>query len=400
MIPMTIALLGRQPHLGYAELEALYGADALTLINESVVAVDAAWEDVSTRPLGSVIKSAEIIETVNSTDWRTVGRRLVRIAAKTMQRSGEGKITFGISALGFTAGVREIEKTGLMLKRETKTSGRPVRYVQNKEPELSSATVLHNALTRSETNYEWLVIATPEGQSLITRTRYVQDIDAYSMRDFGRPKRDAFVGMLPPKLAQIMINLTGKAAEFAKDPARSARLLDPFCGTGVVLQEAALMGYAVYGTDLSKKMIDYTRDNLVWLEDTHRIAPDKFFEVADAQTHQWRAPLDAVVCEGYLGTPFSSVPPRERLEATIHECNGIMKHFLLNLAPQLTPGTPLVIGMPAWFDGRTVHHLPLLDDLEDFGYNRIDFEHAAREELIYHREDQVVGRELVVLRKE
>jgi hypothetical protein len=35
----------------------------------------------------------------------------------------------------------------------------------------------------------------------------VQDIDAYAERDFERPMRDAFVGMLPPKLAQIMLNL-------------------------------------------------------------------------------------------------------------------------------------------------------------------------------------------------
>lgn len=393
MCPMTITLLGRQPHLGYAELEAVYGAAAVRILDTHIVAVDAAWEDVAARPLGSVMKSAEVVAEVPTDSWPALSRALLK-QTRAMAAAGDGKVTFGISVIGARVTIRDIEKTGLTMKRELKKSGRPVRYVQNKEPELSSATVLHNKLTRQATGYEWLIISL-KGRSLIARTRYVQDIDAYSARDFGRPKRDAFVGMLPPKLAQIMINLAATPVTTG-----NPRLLDPFCGTGVVLQEAALMGYAVYGTDLSRKMVDYSRDNLLWLEDTHRVQPDKYFEVADAQTHTWRPPLNLVVCEGYLGTPFSSVPTDEKLRATIHECNGIMKQFLANIAPQLSGGTSLVVGMPAWFVRGTIHHLPLLDDLKDFGYNRIDFEHARADELIYHREDQVVGRELVVLRKE
>ena len=48
---------------------------------------------------------------------------------------------------------------------------------------------------------------------------------------------------------------------------RNALLLDPFCGTGVVLQEALLMGYDVYGTDLEPRMIDYSGANLDWLSE-------------------------------------------------------------------------------------------------------------------------------------
>jgi hypothetical protein len=39
----------------------------------------------------------------------------------------------------------------------------------------------------------------------------------------------------------------------------------------------------------------------------------------------------------------------------------------------------------------------VLDDLAKIGYNRIDFTCASLEELLYHREDQIVGRELLVL---
>lgn len=85
---------------------------------------------------------------------------------------------------------------------------------------------------------------------------------------------------------------------------------------------------------------------------------------------------------------------------TIQTCNVIMRKFLQNIKGQIEPGTPLCIAMPAWHVRGTVYHLPILDDLENLGYNRIDFVHANREDLVYHRTDQVTGRELVVLTKE
>jgi len=60
------------------------------------------------------------------------------------------------------------------------------------------------------------------------------------------------------------------------------------------------------------------------------------------------------------------------------------------------------MGVPAcpWLrrapDGR-IRHLPLLDHLEKMGYNRVSFEHASAEELVYYRPDQLVARELLVI---
>ena len=76
----------------------------------------------------------------------------------------------------------------------------------NNENHLNSAQVLNNKLT-SELGCELLLVS--DGvNTIIARTTAVQDIDAYTLRDRGRPKRDARVGMLPPKLAQTIINLS------------------------------------------------------------------------------------------------------------------------------------------------------------------------------------------------
>ncbi|HDP96409.1 MAG TPA: methyltransferase domain-containing protein [Euryarchaeota archaeon] len=57
-----------------------------------------------------------------------------------------------------------------------------------------------------------------------------------------------------PRLARGLINLTAKSV---KDI-----VLDPFCGTGAFLIEAALMQMEAYGSDISPKMIAGSRRNL------------------------------------------------------------------------------------------------------------------------------------------
>ena len=127
--------------------------------------------------------------------------------------------------------------------------------------------------------------------------------------------------MLPPKLAQIIVNLaTGNATTAGTADSRDSKsddkvgrqnttVLDPFCGTGVILQEAALMGYKVYGTDLEPRMVDYSKANLDWLSQRHYsnspTAADAQLEVGDATAHSWQN-FDLAAAETYLGRPFSA----------------------------------------------------------------------------------------------
>jgi tRNA (guanine10-N2)-dimethyltransferase len=176
-------------------------------------------------------------------------------------------------------------------------------------------------------------------------------------------------------------------------------LLDPFCGTGVILQEAALMGYRVYGTDLNETMVRYSHDNLKWLEETRSIRIDTHYETVDAADHVWRQPIDIVACEGYLGHPFSEEPDSKALKATMQTCDVVMKKFLRNIHAQLTPGTRLCVAVPAWHVAGRVHHLPMLPTIESMGYRRVAFSAAPSSDLLYYREGQVVARELLVLIK-
>lgn len=388
---MYIAILGRQPHLGMAELEHLYSGSQTSWFSENTATISV--DSFSIDFLGGTQKAGRVILELPRGDWRKTSLAIVQHYKKEWA-SFEGKLTLGISAYGFDISARDVQKTGIVLKQKLKENNVSLRLIPNAEATLNTATSHHNKLGLSPNKIELLVVKGKTGRVFVAESIGAQNITSLAKRDQGRPKRDTFVGMLPPKLAQIMINLAAPTLN------RQPRLLDPFCGTGVVLQEAGLRHYAVYGTDLSEKMIRYTRDNLNWLQDTYRIRVDWHLHVGDAMTTKWPRPIDTVVCETYLGQPFSAPPSPAKLQEVSGNCNHIISTFLKNIGSQIASGIPLCIAVPAWRDaaGRFTH-LPLVSQLEKLGYTPYEFKNVDPTTLLYYRQDQIVARQLLVLTK-
>jgi tRNA (guanine10-N2)-dimethyltransferase len=356
------------------------------------MACDLSADTLNFERIGSSIRLAKILNTLDTTNWSTIASYLAdKLPEHLDYLPSDGKLKLGLSVFGLPVTTNQLFRTGLELKKICKKTGRSVRLVPNTEPALSSAQVLHNQLTG---NLGWELLLIRDGkQTWLAQTVKVQDINAYARRDQNRPKRDARVGMLPPKLAQTIINL----ATGPLPPSEDQVVLDPFCGTGVILQEALLMGYGAYGTDLESRMIDYSRQNLDWLA-THGDRATNILEVGDATTHQWQHAFSTVASEAYLGRPLSSWPGVDTLKEIIGTCNVIIEKFLRNIAGQTRTGKRLCLAIPAWRGPNgQFHHLPLLDHLEDLGYNRLRFEHAKDSELVYFRPEQLVARELLVI---
>lgn len=432
---MYIAILGRQPALGMAELEAVYDEPNTRWFSDQAAIVET--DTFLIDRLGGTQKAGRVVTELRG-DWRQVSMKIVQEYSR-LWAGHEGKITLGVSAYGFgSTSARDIQKTGIVLKQKLKNSGVSLRLIPNPEVALNTATSHHNKLGLSPNKVELLVVRNRDGKVIVAESTGTQNITAYTKRDQNRPKRDAFVGMLPPKLAQIMINLAAQSSSpsassrssiiaskhlqpeseptsgldltlgtkpFASDDTgkgehKTLRLLDPFCGTGVVLQEAALLGYQVYGTDLSEKMINYTRANLDWLAQTHHIDTQVDLHQADARIAQWSRPIDIVACESYLGQPFSAPPSPSKLTEVRGNCNQIISEFLKNIGAQLASGTPLCVAVPAWrsSDGSFTH-LPFINSLDQLGYDRHQFKNVKDSDLLYYRENQVVARELLVLAK-
>ena len=395
-----LAVLGRQPEISLAELESLFGSVQKICSN---LAEFESETEVDISRLGGTLKLAQPLDTS---------------PLEYLQHLPDGKITLGLSDYNEKSS-RKVAAEALRLKKILSRHGRSMRIVPNREAVLSTATVFHNQLGRKKNCIELIKY----GKNWYVGCG-VQDIDAYTKRDQVRPARDAKVGMLPPKLAQILINLCGPL------PVNS-RILDPFCGTGVVLQEATLMGYVPYGTDLDERMIKYSKKNLEWLDGDQlverspelrrgsarntrddrplgrgtkyglsRRGPETNWSLTanDATTATWQAPINAVASEIYLGPPLDHIPTEVELQPIKQEISSLLLKFLKNLTPQIASGTPVTLAIPAWLrpDGD-YETLNLLDEIAKLGYNVKKY--VSDSDLLYHRAGQVVARQIITLRK-
>jgi tRNA (guanine10-N2)-dimethyltransferase len=390
----ALLILGRQPALGIAELESLYGANHFKLIGNQVLISDLDTEDIDFKRLGGSVKLAEVLYEQDTTDWAGIHSTLVSKSASLPFAKASGKLRLGISAIDIQVTPKQLMATGLSMKRVLKDAGQSLRFVPNTSLRLNSAQVLHNRLTHAG-GLE-LILVKAGNKTICAQTVKEQDIADYSRRDYGRPKRDLRVGLLPPKLAQIIINLGG-----GPENNLSRTVLDPFCGGGVLLQEALLMGYKVFGSDIDERMVNEAETNVSWLVDAYRLDKDLcHLAIADATSFVWKTDLDFIASETYLGRHFSPSSTPEVIAQGVSDCNHIIKKFLQNIAGQLKSGTRLCLAVPAWqVAPDRFKHLPLIDQINDLGYIRVSFEHVLATDLIYFRKEQSVARELLVLRK-
>jgi len=88
--------------------------------------------------------------------------------------------------------------------------------------------------------------------------RLIESVDR-SQYEFRRPKQRPFFhpGVLLPRFARALVNLSS---------AGDGLLLDPFCGTGGILIEAALIGAQCVGMDVQQKMVLGTSLNLKYYD--------------------------------------------------------------------------------------------------------------------------------------
>lgn len=385
----SLAIFGRLPDLSIAELEGLYGAAHIRLLAGGAL-LDLDTNEVDFKRLGGTMKLAKVLTPLPTTRWDELEKFLIENIPKHLDSLPEGSFTLGVSLYNFNVPVGSMNRSLMIIKKVIKKTGRRVRIVPNKTADLNSAQVLHNKLT---TRGAWELLLVRDGdRTIVAQTIFVQDIDAYAARDQARPKRDARVGMLPPKLAQAMINTIS--------PDSGSVVLDPFCGTGVVLQEALLMGYPVIGTDKDERMVQFSKENIDWIRQKYpQFDSPADIASGDATNHQW-PDVDAVVSETYLGRPFSVFPSPDVLRQVTSDVNIILKKFLSNLAPQLRNGTKLCLAVPAWQKpGGGYLFLPVIDHLTDIGYNYLDLAHVDPGRLIYYREGQTVARQLLILIK-
>ena len=323
----------------------------------------------------------------------------------------KGKFTVGVSAVdmpdGFNKGMAK------SLKKLFKEAGKGMRFVLpgERRVRLNAAQVLFNKLCEKPNRELWFV--RHEDEFYLAQTNGVQDIEAYEVRDTQRPLRDPRVGILPPKLAQMMINLVPNANN------ESMTILDPFCGMGTILQEGWLMGHGMIGSDASERMVEASKANLDWISSQFEVSEKNTPRVFEHDVRQHfpdnlSNSIDAVVTEPYLGKPISSPLPQNEADERISSLSELYLRFLADVSPVLKKDASILMVLPAVKkqsgDKVAFEHFPtsFIDRVSDIGYSlgqlvpkeiQQYFKSTQRGTLFYARPDAWVGREITLWSK-
>lgn len=389
-----IFILGTHPAWSVAEISSVLGEQDLWWEQERILVKQNTEINAQSliQRLGGVLKIATI---ENSLPANISFPELAKITAEILQTKaarGEGKLVFGLSDQGLSSSL-SLEKLGLQVKKELKKANISSRLVTSKEKELSSVVVGQNKLLSKGAE---LIFYRNGENIIIARTLAIQNYKDLSRRDFGRPTRDDHSGMLPPKLAQIMINI-------AAQPSLEGLLIDPFCGSGTIISEAMLMGYRnLMGTDLSEKAVNDSRVNAEWLRDLYKldIRPKFYIKNATRLAQFFKInSVDTIVTEPYLG------PQRalNDIALVIDELENLYTQALDNFHKILKPGGRLVMVWPVFFGQEflkpQLDHWQLVSALPKKFQNLPWLKQSFRDTLLYNRPGQKVWRELIILEK-
>lgn len=393
-------VLGTNLSLSLAELSALYPNNEW-LVYDSVAVSEFKDElDVNNLMafLGGIIKIGEVIKEISLANRHalmdTVKKELLSSARND---DLSGKFNFGFSFYNKKRIEGDFFKLGLAIKKDLKNIGVSSRMVMSREPILSSVVVEQNKLIKNGLEICFMV---DKSRVLLGKTLVVQPFKELSKRDFGRPNRDDHSGMIPPKLAQIMINL---ARRDEKDFSKKI-ILDPFCGSGTILMEAYLMGFKnIIGSDLSDRAVVDSKKNMDWVLDLKgdkKSTGIKIFksDVLDLAEKLEKNSVDFIVCEPYLG------PQRgyKKFDEVVAELNDLYSRSLEVLFEILKPGGHVCM---IWPQFRAENNIWKLNpDLGKFKTRpTLDLKKTntfgIKNTVVYGRAEQKVWREIVVLTK-
>lgn len=176
---MFIAILGRQPQLGIAEIERVYGSKNVSVFSRETVKFNADIFDI--QRFGGVMKAGKIAIEIPSERWSDIHQAILKHYIDKWS-SYDGKITLGISVYDMRVDKRDIQKTGIILKQKLKNSGASLRIVPNQDIALTTATSHHNKLGLSDNKVELIIVRGDNKSVIVAESTGSQNITAYANR--------------------------------------------------------------------------------------------------------------------------------------------------------------------------------------------------------------------------
>lgn len=376
-----IFVLGRETELCLAEMKAVLDSRVLDFsilsVSDNNVNINiAADTKVVANLMNTLAGTRKIYEVIsyNSLVAKAIAEHIIN---RPKNPTATSKNTdFSLSSYVAEYNIAGLNKLGFGIKNELKRAGVATRFIMLKDDkETSSALVIGNKLVGKGLEFG---IFKSVDTMCVGELIAVSDPNGWSLRDYGKPRGDKRSGMLPPKLARIMLNLALASSQIMpKSKLQMSNLdgsedesaakfvicnsdfdinknnilvIDPFCGSGNALIEAVLEGYDVFGSDLSQKAVDDSKINLEWLmsesglplpNKNPYIKIQKFDATGEELTHALKLEIGkydrfVFVGEPFLGEPKKFKPSANAVAGEYKKIKELYLNFFRNMATFLS----------------------------------------------------------------
>jgi len=397
---------GTFPNLSYVELICvfeIYGLnrDIIHFFGKDIFLIKS--KDISEEVLlkvfnrlGGFIRFGEIIESTDTflKDYRESDERVV----------------FGLSLLGELnkedrrRNDHFLKKLANEIKRGIREGGTSVRFLipRGSTLELNAAQIVNNDIL--EKGFELCILrkdSKEKGQDkkeIYGKTIAIQDLEGYIERDMQRPYSDIKMGVLPPKLARMMVNFCSL---------KEGIIWDPFCGSGTVLMESGVLGYNFLGSDIDEKALHYTEENIKWLNSRGYLG-NVVYETFQLDVTKPKAEtikklknteISAIVCEPYMGPPQTSVLSEEDADKLLAFVKALYDSLFEMLDEKIgVRGVKMVLIIPSYKTHEGFKTFSIYDIISN-RWNLLNSEYSPSKDLKWVRKNSIITRNIYILER-
>lgn len=354
-------MIGRDPELSVLELKCYFTARNISfkIKKQAETAVLILLPELDfpkiMKDLGGTVKIGKVVDNLDN---------------EVLYNGENNKMKYAIS--NYTG--EDIDDLREYLKARMRDEKLKAAYKRSsrKEPFLMPNDVIRHNLMKE--GFEILLY-----ENIVAKTIAVFNPLAYEERDTKRPLQRQ-LHMISIRLAKILINISG-----AK---QGDTLLDPFCGYGILLQEAMMMGINVAGVDNSLECVEASRKNLIWTKKRFNLNTEFNIYKGDSRNLSGLVKkADFAATEPYMGPLLLKIPMRNEAVKTVALLVPLYNAVLAELKKVVKNNIVMIVPRFRLYSGERIK-LNFEKMLIDKGYK------ILREPLIYAASDSKIEREI------
>lgn len=394
---------GSFPNLSHVELQCVFeihglSRDIIHLFTDDIFIIKS--KDISEdlllkifNRLGGFVRFGEIIDSTET-------------FLKEYKESEE-RVIFGLSLLGDLKKEESknndkfLKKLANDIKRAVKKEHGSARFLipRGSTLELNAAQIVNNDIL--EKGFELCILRKNhkgEQKEIYGKTLSIQDLEGYIERDMERPYSDIEMGVLPPKLARMMVNFCSL---------KDGIIWDPFCGSGTVLMESAVLGYNFLGSDIDRNALHYSEENIRWLDAqgylgniVYEIFPLDVTKPGSETVKKLKnTDISAIVCEPFMGPPQTSFLKEDKADKLLDSVKSLYNSLFKMLDEQIgVRGIKMVLIIPSYKTNQGWKTFSIYDIVSN-RWNLLNSDYSPNKDLKWGRKNSIITRNIYILER-